>query len=105
MSDAIRVNVILSNEARESVRAVDLKVVSIRAALALNWVCRLTECDWRIMDEAIFIYSLSEVERDDSKTPSVEEILEALEENSDEPPDFVPRHDSFGRDDSDPWDR
>ena len=104
MSDAMRVNIILSNEARNSARTVDLKVNSIRAALALNWVCRLAECDWRIMDEAVFIYAQSQVESEETETPSLEEILEALEENSYEPPDFVPRHDPFGRGDNDPWD-
>ncbi len=101
LADLLKVSVILSSEARSSSASVTLKTHSMRGALALNWVCRLADADWKIVDEAIYVFLKSEVEESDRSEPSLDELLDILDEMTYTPPDFPAPSDPFGREDRD----
>lgn len=87
--DVTRCNLILSQQAQECTTRFDLNVRSMRAELFLDWMCRLTNAEWEIRDEAIFVYMKAERKRFSEEEKTLEELI--LEEMEKEyvPPDFV----------------
>jgi len=92
ISQLLGVAVVLSSAARESGKAITLSVPSMRGALVLEWVCRLADADWRIMDEAVYILLKSELPAEE-KPPTLEEIIETINKESEPVTDFKPPDD------------
>ncbi|GAB4162696.1 MAG: hypothetical protein Kow00107_09910 [Planctomycetota bacterium] len=95
-------NIILSPEAISSRELVDLKTSSIQGVHALNWICRLAGADWVITDEAIYVFMNSERKSEDVEEPTLEEILDMIDEIAYEPPHFEAPEGGFGTE-ADKW--
>ena len=89
--EVLQCNIILSPEAFESAKRFNLNVISMRGVLFLDWMCRLSDADWEIRGEAVFVFLKNERPSNDEEEKSLHErILEELDNPGWKVTDFVP---------------